>query len=791
MPEDKQAGDLYVELGSNFTSASRQLGTFIKRLENLRTTLKAIDTSTFATQFTNLSNSLKGVTSQDLKNITSLGKRITTLNKKMSSMDWNVIQSGFNSLTTSITPFIDKVASAETSLRSLNEILTKVSNKKLTNLSNINASPKSASRNNRGGLFGFLNVARWGATIYMARRLGRVVSDIAQSGADYTETLNLWETSMGTNVDLATKFVEKMNEAYGISEKTLMNAQATFKNMLGGLGNISDQMAYSLSEGITQMAVDYASLYNQTFEQAFTKFQAALAGQVRPIRSVSGFDITENTLFQLYQSLGGTKTMRQLNRTEKQLLSILAIFEQMTATGAVGDLNKTMDSFANQSRVMAESWQQVQSYAGVLLTYTIQETKLLTYVNAILIFIGDTLKAVAESIGAIQHFADPFEATTEGALTANDALDKVQNKLLDFDKFRALNQTQDTNALGLDEKLLKAFSNFDSILANASMEARELAEHFKIVSGLFDEDGTFNKERWDDIVDGLATFGRLVISLVASNVVGKLAKGITSVMIAGKGLNNILVGGIIWAIWEMVDAFREGDYQSALLAGTLGGVLLITWISLNAEMLKTIGIKISKFFFSISEMLNAKLIPSLLTTRVAVTGLQVAFASLGAALAISSFTSFMSSEASAGQKMVTMLVAIATAATAAAIAYNAFSMNWAQAIAVAGLVASGTFAVSSALTGVEMFKNGGLPDKGTVFMAGEAGAEIVYNTPSGQSGVVNVQQIKQAMYQALVEYGNNHSTSEGDTVVKIGEDEVFRATRKSAKRHGLDFVKAR
>ena len=46
----------------------------------------------------------------------------------------------------------------------------------------------------------------------------------------------------------------------------------------------------------------------------------------------------------------------------------------------------------------------------------------------------------------------------------------------------------------------------------------------------------------------------------------------------------------------------------------------------------------------------------------------------------------------------------------------------------------------------DYFANGGLPDKGTRFYAGERGAEIVYNTPSGQSVVANVQQIAQATY---------------------------------------------
>ncbi len=576
---------------------------------------------------------------------------------------------------------------------------------------------KSASES--GGAFGFLKVAKWGAIVHVARRLGKVVSSIAQAGADYTETLNLWETAMGNNVTKATEFVSKMNEAYGISEKTLMNAQATFKNMLGGLGNISDQMAYALSEGITQMAVDYASLYNQTFEQAFTKFEAALAGQVRPIRSVSGYDITENTLFQLYQSLGGEKTMRQLTRTEKQLLSILAIFQQMDRTGALGDLNKTMNSYANQSRVMAESWAQVKTYAGALLTYTIQESKLLVNINAILIFIGDVLKAVAENLGAIQHFSDPFQSVTESALSASDATDELNGKLLDFDKFRALNESSDTNALGLDEKLVQAFANFDTILGNASMEARELANSFKVMSGLFDENGTFNPARWEEIINNIETVLYLLIGILALKFFSKMTTGATALFkMLKKGLPILIAD------------FKKLEF------GAMGVLSTISLLVLG----------ITAFVQSWDDM-------------------------------------------SAIQRATTLFTSLAVALTATAIALHA-THNWAKALMVGGMVAGGALLVGSTISSaINDYKDGGLPDKGTVFRAGEAGAEIVYNTPSGQSGVANIKQIEQAMYGALVRYGNNNGGADQHTVFKIGEDEVFNAVTKSAKRRGLSFTK--
>lgn len=640
--------------------------------------------------------------------------------------------------------------------------------------SKFNKGSSKGGKTKSGGAFDFLNLAKWGSIIAVGRRFGRVIGNIVQAGADYTETLNLWETAMGNNITMATEFVNKMNQAYGISEKTLMNAQAIFKNMLGSLGEISDTMAYALSEGITQMALDYASLYNVTFEKAFTKFQAALAGQVRPIRSVSGYDITENTLYQLYQSLGGEKTMRQLSRTEKQLLSIMAIFNQMSASGAVGDLDKTMESFANQSRVMAEAWQQVKTYLGVVLSYTIQESGLLTYINAALIFLGDTLKALAESMGAVQSFGgDVFESTTIGAQTASKAIDEVKGKLLDFDKFRSLSSSQE-NALGLDEKLLEALSSYNTILSNANNNARNLAEEWKVISGLFDEEGVFNPERWEEIIDSIESFGHALLAILGTKAISGIVKGIKAITITGKGMSNILLTGVIYAILQAVDAFRDGDTAGGILAITIGVALVAAFVLLRLKMLD-----LSKDTFGFNTLMR--------DLGVTITGVVTAIGFL-----VAGIISISTADMGGWQKAITIFVALATAIGAAAISLHAFKGDWVKALSVAGIVAGGVLLIGSALGNatVNKFAEGGLPDKGTMFIAGEAGAEMVYNTPSGQSGVANIQQIEQAMYGALVRYGKTQGANGQAIEVYLDGEKVYQNTTAHAKRRGNVWGKA-
>ena len=88
------------------------------------------------------------------------------------------------------------------------------------------------------------------------------------------------------------------------------------------------------------------------------------------------------------------------------------------------------------------------------------------------------------------------------------------------------------------------------------------------------------------------------------------------------------------------------------------------------------------------------------------------------------------------------------------------------------------------------YANGGLPDKGTIFRAGEAGAEMVYNMPNGQSGVANVRQIEQAMYNALSRHQSNQYNDDRPIVVYLDGEKVYENTTARAKSQGFVWAKA-
>lgn len=619
---------------------------------------------------------------------------------------------------------------------------------KTTRLLNSNSSGTTAN----GGAFSFLNVAKWTSAIYAGQRLGRIVADIAQAGADYTETLNLWETAMGKNITLANEFISKMNEAYGISEKTLMNAQATFKNMLGSLGQISDSMAYALSEGITQMAIDYASLYNQQFEKAFEKFQSALAGQVRPIRSVSGFDITENTIYQLYQQLGGTKSVRNLQRVEKQLLGLLAIFGQMERSGAIGDLNKTMESFANQSRVSAEAWDRVKTYAGTLLTFFIQESNILTYVNAVLIFIGDTLKALAEDMNAIQHFGgDIFGGVTDSALTAGKSVDELKGKLLGFDKFSSLGGSQD-NVFGLDETLLNAFSKYKSVLENASLYAQELADKWKETSGLF-TDGVFNREKWDSLVDTIKSVGVAILSAFA---ISKIMSFATFLYDTNTRLQ------LMYALMSKTGQSLFSFFTTSVLKLTPTTLIISGIIALLGILYTTneyFRESVNELFGTLTPLFNVlvgivgqvlKPVLSILTTLLDVLG-----GILGFVLKITTGIVYFA-ETVAGIPLLLIEFVVKGLTTILYLLDALINWSWGE---LGGKLSdlwgnwSSVDLMVSGAQGIEktVLGKNGLPDTATVSRANSIDAGISYNTTSSQGSVMTIQQMAQSTRQGTLD----------------------------------------
>lgn len=740
--------------GTNITTLS-------KKLNEIDWATQSNGLLSFANSLSPLSGILNSFSADNLKNISSLGTRFSTLGKKLTNIDWVTVKKGFDSLTTAITPFVNKISRAENGLRELNQTLTKVNNKKLKNINDF-------AKNTNSGGFNFKRLFNVGVAI----SFGRAVYRIVQYGSNFTETLNLWQVAMRGNLEQADEFIKKMNRAYSISQTTLMNAQATFKNMIGSLGNVSDDVSYQLSESILQMALDFSSLYNVTFENAIQKFQAALAGQVRPVRSVSGYDITENTLQQIYESLGGTKSQRQLNRTEKQLLAIYAVFKQMEASGAVGDLTKTLDTFANQSRMVSENYKELLTYTGLFLQNLLQSWGVLKYINAGLIFLTEIMKALT-NYEAPDFLDNMFEMTD----ATNKAVDELQGKLLDFDKIRALNSSSGTD-IGIDETLINALKNYKSVLDGVNNEARNLAENWLDKLGLTDD-------KLNSIKNVVTAIGITAGVILGVKFILSIRKILTSLNLLDTSLSGIslLLLVTVGSFAIAIEAFKNGERSISLLAGSIG--------VLSGALLVYIGLK------KIEQLVNSGVLNSNLALFLAYNKVRIAAAGLalgGIALLNSNLNALIGNwdKLSTFQKVVGIFGAIGAAALAAAAAVAAFHGAWTMgtaAVAIVGGLAAIAGAFATFKRNTDSY-NYSMPNIGSVDIGGIDNAVLstsnstpyftAYSGSGTQTSWTSASQLKSAVYQALVEYGKNHPE---DTAIVLNLD--GEVAYKTVVRHAL------
>ena len=123
------------------------------------------------------------------------------------------------------------------------------------------------------------------------QRTFTIMSNLATKSSDYLENINLFQVAFDNNYNSAEKFINKLNEMYGLDESWLVKTVGIFKQLSNAM-NLSTEQGTKLSTLLTQMSIDISSLYNIDINRASSVLQSAMAGQTRPI-NFSGFTLKD------------------------------------------------------------------------------------------------------------------------------------------------------------------------------------------------------------------------------------------------------------------------------------------------------------------------------------------------------------------------------------------------------------------------------------------------------------------------------------------------------------------
>lgn len=328
-----------------------------------------------------------------------------------------------------------------------------------------------------------------------ARTLGKVTKELtrmANLSSEYLENVNLFQVAFDGNYRSAERFINKISEMYGLDESRITRVVGIFKQLANAM-NVSAETGEKLATLMTQMSLDISSLYNVDFERATSVLQSAFSGQTKPIRGTTGADITQSTLQTTLNGLGIDKLVSDLTFAEKRLLIIISLTQQLKE--ATNDLGRTIESPANQLKVLSEQWQRLSRALGN--TFLPILAKILPYLNAILMVLTEIINMIAKLFGYKSEDYDYFSGTSDAVMDLEDSLGKatagagkLKNALSGLRNFDRLNVISSPSSggssgggaggTGIDPSILKAFNNaFDSYqdkLENVRMKASKIRD---------------------------------------------------------------------------------------------------------------------------------------------------------------------------------------------------------------------------------------------------------------------------------------------------------------------------
>jgi len=207
-----------------------------------------------------------------------------------------------------------------------------------------------------------------GLTAFVSAPLAAAGAGLVAMAAQAEESENLFEVSMGNMGEAARAFSEDLSSSLGLNAFELRRQIGVMQNFTTAMG-ISEDAAYGLSTGMTELAADMASFFNISTDDAFQRIQAGLAGETESLRRM-GIVINETAIRQRALSMGVIEGSEALSEQQKVILRGILILEQ--TENAQGDLARTMDSVTNQMRVIASTATEMAIRFGSTLLPTVQ-----------------------------------------------------------------------------------------------------------------------------------------------------------------------------------------------------------------------------------------------------------------------------------------------------------------------------------------------------------------------------------------------------------------------------------
>lgn len=680
------------------------------------------------------------------------------------------------------------------------------------------------------------NIGRFLSRFINVRRLLNAAVSTLKESAEWTENLHLFEVAFENASEEAYNFGVTLSEAFGTSYNDAVRYLAVFRQMTSAIG-IADNTAAKMSKTLTALGYDIASLYNLSIESAMEKLEAGIAGQTKPLRTL-GMDITAQSLDNyLSQTLKlGNITSKQMTQADKMILRTIVIMEQ--AQNAYGDMAETINTFANQVKVLQGSVDNFKLAIGDLIQ---------TYFKPVVSFLAGIIIAITDIIRVFAPLEDTsgIDNLTNSLAGVDEELQDIVETtgLLSFDKFNALTKGNSQGGAGditsilegvFSEKYEEYMKSFNEAMKSVKNDANEIALKIK--------QWVFPFAEWDEKTGKLiGELGEvnIVLRLIWHTIKTIVAIKITSMLVKIPALLETVCAGIVnatsatkafsaalsavaWFVFikGLMDLIENWDKLSTtgkvvytILLAVAGAIAIVStaWHLHNIKMGETIAItwlyikeaaanliksviaaakaiitKLITAFKSIVTSIKTQVIPAMLQFMGTTQGLMVGIAALVAGMAY--YITSMDKMSTTAKVLIPIIAALSAVFVGLAVAKAAAAAGIAApvmaGITAAALTAGIVLAAGTAMA-VGKYEEGGIPPKGQIFIANENGKPELVGNIGGNNAVANndmiVAAIENAAFRGFLRAidtagEGSSSASNKEIVLVVSGKELARAT---------------
>jgi hypothetical protein len=169
-----------------------------------------------------------------------------------------------------------------------------------------------------------------------------------EAASNLQEVANVVDVTFGRNANKINDWAKSQAASFGLSETAAKRYAGTYGTMAKQFNMTSDQAATMAIE-LTKLTGDLASFYNIEDKVAATKLKAIFTGETEGLKEL-GVVMTETQLNSYAMTKGLGKTTKEMTEQEKVLLRYQYTMEKLGH--AQGDFARTSDGYANSTRTL-------------------------------------------------------------------------------------------------------------------------------------------------------------------------------------------------------------------------------------------------------------------------------------------------------------------------------------------------------------------------------------------------------------------------------------------------------